>query len=49
MFDIRYAYISDAKDLAKIHSNSWKVSYKGIIPDEILIKLIRSIISYKSI
>ncbi|MGG5461131.1 N-acetyltransferase family protein [Clostridium sp. B9] len=36
MFDIRYAYISDAKDLAKIHSNSWKVSYKGIIPDEIL-------------
>lgn len=36
MFTIRYANISDAKTLAEIHSRSWKVAYKGIVPDEVL-------------
>ena len=36
MFEIRYADISDAKELAKIHSSSWKIAYKGIVPDEVL-------------
>lgn len=33
---IRYADINDAKILGEIHSKSWKVAYKGIVPDEIL-------------
>lgn len=36
MFKIRYADISDAKTLGEIHSRSWKVTYKGIVPNEIL-------------
>lgn len=36
MFKIRYADICDAKVLGKIHSRSWKVAYKGIVPNEIL-------------
>lgn len=36
MIKIRYADISDAKTLGKIHSMSWKVAYKGIVPNEIL-------------
>lgn len=36
MFEIRYADISDSKELANIHSSSWKIAYKGIVPDEIL-------------
>lgn len=36
MFRIRYANIVDAKTLGEIHSKSWKVAYKGIVPDEIL-------------
>lgn len=36
MFRIRYANIGDAKTLGEIHSKSWKVAYKGIVPDEIL-------------
>lgn len=39
MFKIRYADISDAKTLAEIHSKSWKVAYKGIVPNEILEKI----------
>jgi len=36
MLKIRYADASDAKILGKIHVNSWKAAYKGIVPDEIL-------------
>lgn len=36
MFRIRYANIKDARTLGEIHSKSWKVAYKGIVPDEIL-------------
>jgi ribosomal protein S18 acetylase RimI-like enzyme len=39
MIKIRYADISDAKTLGKIHSRSWKVAYNGIVPDEILDKI----------
>ena len=31
---IRKASFSDAKEIANIHVNSWKTTYKGIIPDE---------------
>jgi ribosomal protein S18 acetylase RimI-like enzyme len=36
MYKIRYADTSDSKILGDIHSKSWKVAYKNIIPDEIL-------------
>jgi ribosomal protein S18 acetylase RimI-like enzyme len=36
MSKIRYADINDAKILGQIHSNSWKIAYKGIVPDEVL-------------
>lgn len=36
MYKIRYADIEDARILGEIHSQSWKVAYKGIVPDEIL-------------
>lgn len=36
MYKIRYADISDSRILGQIHSQSWKVAYKGIVPDEIL-------------
>lgn len=36
MFKIRYADISDAKILGEIHSKSWKVAYRGVVPNEIL-------------
>ncbi|MBU5593510.1 GNAT family N-acetyltransferase [Clostridium sp. MSJ-4] len=36
MYEIRYANIDDAKILGEIHSQSWKLAYKGIVPDEIL-------------
>ncbi|WP_055668701.1 GNAT family N-acetyltransferase [Desnuesiella massiliensis] len=36
MYEIRYADINDARILGEIHSHSWKVTYKGIVPDEIL-------------
>jgi RimJ/RimL family protein N-acetyltransferase len=36
MYDIRYANINDAKVLGEIHSLSWKATYKGIVPDEVL-------------
>lgn len=36
MFNIRYADEKDAKTLGKIHATSWKIAYKGIIPDRIL-------------
>jgi ribosomal protein S18 acetylase RimI-like enzyme len=35
-YTIRYADSSYAKILGVIHAQSWKVAYKGIIPDEVL-------------
>jgi ribosomal protein S18 acetylase RimI-like enzyme len=36
MYKIRYADANDAKVLGEIHSKSWEVAYKDIVPDEIL-------------
>lgn len=36
MYEIKYATIKDAYTLAEIHSSSWKIAYKGIVPDEVL-------------
>jgi ribosomal protein S18 acetylase RimI-like enzyme len=36
MYKIRYANVDDAAILGRIHSQSWKVAYKGIVPEEIL-------------
>ena len=36
---IRKATIVDAEDIAKVHVDSWKTAYKGILPDEFLNRL----------
>ncbi|MFT4416444.1 N-acetyltransferase family protein [Fredinandcohnia humi] len=36
---IRKAVVSDAKGIAKVHVDSWKSTYKGIVPDEFLEQL----------
>jgi len=36
---LRRAVLSDAPDIAKVHIDSWKTTYKDIIPDTILRKL----------
>jgi RimJ/RimL family protein N-acetyltransferase len=36
MYEIRYADVSDAEILGEIHSKSWKMAYKNIVPDSIL-------------
>ncbi|WP_102398756.1 GNAT family N-acetyltransferase [Haloimpatiens massiliensis] len=36
MYNVRYADVDDAKILGQIHSESWKVAYKGVVPDEVL-------------
>lgn len=36
MYKIRYADLNDGKILGEIHSKSWKVAYKNIVPNEIL-------------
>ncbi|WP_339229008.1 GNAT family N-acetyltransferase [Oceanobacillus sp. FSL K6-2867] len=36
---IRKATIADAEDIAKVHVDSWKIAYKGILPDEFLNRL----------
>lgn len=36
MYKIRYTEVNDAKVLGKIHSESWKIAYKGIVPDFVL-------------
>ncbi len=33
---IRYADVNDSKILGYIHSQSWAIAYKSIIPDSIL-------------
>jgi L-amino acid N-acyltransferase YncA len=37
--NIRKAVLTDAKGIAKVHVDSWKSTYKNIIPDEFLKKL----------
>ena len=36
MYKIRRADVNDARILGEIHSQSWKVAYKGIVPDSVL-------------
>lgn len=36
---IREATIKDAEEIAKVHVDSWRTTYKGIIPDEFLFNL----------
>jgi ribosomal protein S18 acetylase RimI-like enzyme len=36
MYKIRYADVNDAKVLGEIHSKSWKIAYKNIVPDSVL-------------
>jgi len=36
---IRNAILSDVKGIAKVHVDSWKTTYRNIIPDEFLEKL----------
>lgn len=36
---IRKATINDAEGIAKVHVDSWRTTYKGIIPDEFLYNL----------
>ena len=36
---IRKAEIEDCRDLGRIHSESWKAAYKGIISDSFLDKI----------
>ena len=40
---IRKATKNDAEGIAKVHVDSWRTTYKGIIPDDLLFKL-----SYKN-
>ncbi len=36
---IRVARIEDAQGIARVHVDSWRTTYKGIIPDEVLANL----------
>lgn len=36
---IRKATINDAEGIAKVHVDSWRTTYKGVIPDDFLSKL----------
>ncbi|MUK88303.1 GNAT family N-acetyltransferase [Ornithinibacillus sp. L9] len=37
--EIRQAEMSDARGIAKVHVDSWKTTYNGIVPDEYLQQL----------
>jgi ribosomal protein S18 acetylase RimI-like enzyme len=37
--NVRRAILSDAKGIAKVHVDSWRTTYKNIIPDDFLKKL----------
>ncbi len=39
MLHIREATINDAEEIAKVHVDSWRTTYKGIIPEEFLTNL----------
>lgn len=36
---IRHARLGDAEGIAMVHIDSWRTTYKGIVPDEVLAKL----------
>ena len=36
MYKVRRADVNDARVLGEIHSSSWKIAYRGIVPDSIL-------------
>lgn len=36
MFLIRHADIGDAADIGKVHAESWRTTYRGIVPDAYL-------------
>lgn len=36
---IRTAHVSDAAAIAKVHVESWRTTYKGIVPDDFLARL----------
>ena len=38
-FHIRKAVVEDAAPIARVHVNSWKTTYQGIVPDEYLASL----------
>lgn len=35
-FAIREAALDDARQIAQVHTESWQVSYRGILPDQVL-------------
>ena len=40
--NIRLATIADAQAIAKVHVDSWRTTYKGIVPDDVLANLSNS-------
>lgn len=36
MYNVRRTNTDDARILGEIHSRSWKIAYRGIVPDSIL-------------
>ncbi len=36
---IRRAFVEDAPGMARVHVDSWRTTYKGIVPDEVLANL----------
>lgn len=38
-YKIRYADVNDARVLGEIHSNSWKIAYRDIVPESILVNI----------
>ena len=38
-FSIRPAQLADAEGIARVHVESWRTTYKGIMPDEVLATL----------
>jgi hypothetical protein len=37
--DIRTAHVDDAAAIATVHVESWRTTYKGIVPDDFLARL----------
>lgn len=38
-FAIREARLDDARGIARVHTESWQISYRGILPDAVLDKI----------
>ena len=36
---IRLARVEDAPGITRVHINSWRTTYKGIVPDKVLANL----------